>query len=255
MATGPDPGGPERPRFLVTAGSTRERIDSVRDWGNVFTGNTGLAIARALADVGEVDLLTSNRNHLSALAETGGAAAGGPDRHPIHASPFTTHEQLKGTLSVAMARNRYAAVFMTAAVADYRPTRVYEVLERRAEEGRGEERWVVRDVQAAKVKSSFASIAVVGERTQKLVDLFRTEWGHRGLLVKFKLEVGISKGELLSVGEASRVASSADFLVANTLEMVGGPEAGAYLLGAAGHEWVPRAELPRRMVKLVQARQ
>ena len=29
------------PRFLVTAGNTRERIDRVRDWGNVFTGNTG----------------------------------------------------------------------------------------------------------------------------------------------------------------------------------------------------------------------
>ena len=28
-------------RFLVTAGNTRERIDRVRDWGNIFTGNTG----------------------------------------------------------------------------------------------------------------------------------------------------------------------------------------------------------------------
>ena len=29
-------------RFLVTA--EHERIDAVRDWGNIFTGNTGLAI-------------------------------------------------------------------------------------------------------------------------------------------------------------------------------------------------------------------
>ncbi len=27
-------------RFLVTAGNTREMIDRVRDWGNIFTGNT-----------------------------------------------------------------------------------------------------------------------------------------------------------------------------------------------------------------------
>src|SRR5688500_7881360 len=117
----------------------------------------------------------------------------------------------------------------------------------------GTERWVVRDVQAGKVKSSHAAIAVLGERTEKLVDLFRTEWGHRGLLVKFKLEVGIGRQELLRVGEASRTASGADYLVANTLDMVEGPQAGAFLLSAAGHEWVPRAALAKRMVKLVQA--
>jgi phosphopantothenate---cysteine ligase (CTP) len=229
-----------RPRFLVTAGNTRERIDAVRDWGNVFTGNTGLVIAQALAGVGEVDLLTSNRDHLASLAAPS----------PIHASGFTSHEELKGSLAALMARHRYAAVFMTAAVADYKPRRVYEVLERRPA---GEtEQWVVRDVQAGKVKSSFSAIAVLGERTEKLVDLFRGEWGYRGLLVKFKLEVGISQEELLRVGEASRTASGADYLVANTLDMVEGPQAGAYLLGAAGHEWVPRAALAERLVKLVQ---
>jgi phosphopantothenate---cysteine ligase (CTP) len=231
----------DRPRFLVTAGNTRERIDAVRDWGNVFTGNTGFAIAQALSAVGEVDLLTSNRAHLASLA--------GPS--PIHASGFTSHEELKGSLAEVLSRHRYAAVFMTAAVADYKPRRVYEVLERRPA---GEtEQWVVRDVQAGKVKGSFPSVAVLGERTEKLVDLFRTEWGHRGLLVKFKLEVGLEREELLRVGEASRTASGADYLVANTLDMVEGPEAGAYLLSAAGHEWVPRAALAARLVRLVQA--
>ena len=235
------------PRFLVTAGNTRERIDAVRDMGNVFTGNTGLAIAQALAGVGAVDLLTSNREHLARLAEAGRGDA----RYSIHASGFTSHEELKGSLSAVMSRNEYSAVFMTAAVADYKPRRVYEVLERRPV---GEtEQWVVRDVHAAKVKSSFRTIAVLGERTEKLVDLFRGEWGYRGLLVKFKLEVGIGREELLRVGEASRTASGADFLVANTLDMVEGPEAGAYLLGAAGHEWVPRGALAARLVKLVQA--
>ena len=227
-------------RFLVTAGNTRERIDAVRDWGNVFTGNTGFAIAQALAAVGEVDLLTSNRAHLATLAT--------PAR--IHTSGFTSHEELKGSLAAVMSRHCYAAVFMTAAVADYKPQRVYEVLERRPV---GEtEQWVVRDVQAGKVKSSFESITVLAQRTEKLVDLFRGEWGFRGLLVKFKLEVGIGREDLLRVGEASRTASGADYLVANTLDMVEGPEAGAYLLSATGHEWVPRGALPQRMVKLVQ---
>ena len=225
-----------RPRYLVTAGNTRERIDAVRDMGNIFTGRTGYEIARALAAAGKVDLLTSNETH---QATTPGATG------------FKTHEELKSALANLMARHTYHGVFMTAAVADYRPTRVYEVVERRGAEGG--ETWLVRDVQAAKVKSTHPHIAVLAERTEKLVDLFRTAWGHRGLLVKFKLEVGIGREELLRVGQASRVSSGADYLVANTLDMVTGPDAGAFLLSDAGHEWVPRGELPRQMVALATA--
>jgi phosphopantothenate---cysteine ligase (CTP) len=230
-------------RFLVTAGNTRERIDDVRDWGNIFTGNTGFEIAKALAVVGEVDLLTSNREHLS-TAEAAG----------VRASGFVAHGELKGAIAALLARGTYDAVFMTAAVADYKPQRVYEVVERRADPAApGTETWRVRDAQAGKVKSSFAEMAVLGTRTEKLVDLFRTEWKHRGLLVKFKLEVGISREELLRVGEASRRASAADYLVANTLDMVRGEGAGAFLLSDSGHEWVPRGELPGRMVGLAVA--
>src|SRR3954449_12699277 len=94
-------------RFLVTAGNTRERIDAVRDWGNVFTGNTGFAIAKALAAAGEVDLLTSNRAHLAELA---GPPAGGGTAHPIHGSAFTSHADLKAALAGRMAAGRYDAV-------------------------------------------------------------------------------------------------------------------------------------------------
>jgi len=103
------------------------------------------------------------------------------------------------------------------------------------------------------VKSTHEAIAVLGERTEKIVDLFRSEWNHLGLLVKFKLEVGIEKDDLIRVGQASRVASGADYLVANTLEMVEGAGAGAFLLSEAGDEWVPRDELPARLVRLVSS--
>ena len=236
-------------RFLVTAGNTREKIDAVRDWGNVFTGNTGVRIARALSDVGDVDLLTSNRAHLDEIATN--APGGGSSR--ITGFPFTTHAELRGALAALMARQPYDAVFMTAAVADYRPVRTYEVVRRTAAGGDdGTETWTVRDAQAGKVKSTHGAIAVLGERTEKLVDLFRGEWGYRGLLVKFKLEVGVSRDELVRIGQASRRASGADYLVANTLDMVDGPEAGAFLLSNGGEEWVPRDELPARLVRLVR---
>jgi phosphopantothenate---cysteine ligase (CTP) len=233
-------------RFLVTAGNTREMIDRVRDWGNIFTGNTGFAIARALAEVGEVTLLTSNRAHLEEAKSLKAA-------HPIHAVGFTSHAQLKAALAERVTRERFDGIFMTAAVADYAPRRTYAVLERRADPAhQGEEIWRVRDVQAEKVRSTHAQIAVLGERTEKLVDLFRREWGYRGLLVKFKLEVGLSRKQLSEIGQQSRRASDADFLVANTLEMVEGAGAGAYLLGEGVEEFVPRGELPARLVRVVE---
>ena len=232
-------------RFLVTAGNTRERIDDVRDWGNIFTGNTGYRIARAVAHAGEVDLLTSNQTHLGELRAQIATS------HPIHGHPFTSHAELRSLLASLMSKHAYDAVFMSAAVADYRPVRVFAVASREPTGQPGQERWIVHDAQAGKVKSAHERIAVLGEQTEKLVDLFRTAWKHRGVLVKFKLEVGLSRDELIRVAEASRKASGADYLVANTLDMVEGPAAGAYLLSDAGAEWLARDELPQRMLALV----
>ena len=232
-------------RFLVTAGSTREMIDRVRAWGNIFTGNTGYSIARALAAVGDVDLLTSNREH---LAEIERAPASG---FRILGSSFASHEQLKHSLQSALKTQKYDAIFMSAAIADYRPAGSFQVVRRETLDN-GEERWIVRNVQADKVKSSYEQIAILGERTQKLVDLLRTEWGYSGFLVKFKLEVGITPQQLIQIGQASRKASGANYLVANTLDMVEGERAGAYLLGENGEEWVPRGTLAGRLAKLVQ---
>lgn len=231
-------------RFLVTAGSTREMIDRVRDWGNVFTGNTGYAIARALGEVGDVDLVTSNRAHVDEVRRAPGR---------ITTAPFTSHATLSSTLETLMKTQRYDAVFMTAAVADYAPAGVFHVVERRRDEDGGET-WRVREVTAPKVKSTFDAITVLGSRTQKIIDRFRTEWGYTGLLVKFKLEVGIRRDELIHVGGQSRASSGADYLVANTLDMVEGADAGAYLLGGGTREWVPRGELPARLVRLARDR-
>jgi phosphopantothenoylcysteine synthetase/decarboxylase len=231
-------------RFLVTAGNTRERIDDVRDWGNIFTGNTGFTIAQALTKVGEVDLLTSNETHLAQIHAESLPA--------FHGYPFRSHADLKSLLQERLKSNAYDAVFMSAAVADYRPARTFSVIRQEPGERPGEERWIVQDVQAGKVKSTHKKIAILGEPTEKLVDLFRSAWNFRGMLVKFKLEVGLSREELIRVASASRVASGANYLVANTLDMVHGADAGAYLLSDRDPEWVPRAELPTRLVQLVR---
>jgi phosphopantothenate---cysteine ligase (CTP) len=255
-------------RFLVTAGNTREKIDRVRDWGNIFTGNTGYSIARALAALGEVDLITSNRQHLAEIErapdEAFSRAHAAPRRleaaaeqdasshtHQIHGIPFTSHAELKKAIETALKADRYDAVFMSAAIADYRPAGSFQVVRREMREN-GEEAWIVKNVQAGKVKSNYDQVAILGERTEKLVDLYRKTWAYRGVLVKFKLEVGIPREQLIEIGQASRKASGADYLIANTLEMVEGKDAGAFLLGDGGAEWIRRAELAARMAKLVR---
>ena len=229
-------------RFLVTAGNTREMIDRVRAWGNIFTGNTGYAIARALAENGEVDLLTSNAAHLSELPTL-------RFKHGVYGTHFRAHDELRALLARCVSTTTYDAIFMTAAVADYKPIASYSVIERTAL-GDGTEHWIVQNVSAGKVKSAYREIAFLGEQTEKLIDLFRKPWGYHGLLVKFKLEVGLSDSELLAVARNSRVASDADYIVANTLDMVEGARAGAYLVGRDTEEWVPRANLPDRLKAL-----
>ena len=59
-------------------------------------------------------------------------------------------------------------------------------------------------------------VATIG--LPKLIDRFRRPWGFSGILVKFKLEVGISEQDLLKIAEESRQASAADLMVANTLD-------------------------------------
>ncbi len=238
---------PALPRFLVTAGNTRERIDQVRDWGNIFTGNTGFDIACALAQHGPVDLFTSNQQHLARLR----AVQTTP--HPITGFSFTTHAHLRALLEAQMLAEQYHAVFMSAAVSDYQPAGVYEVIDRQPGSDDGTETWRVRHVQAGKVKSFYQRIAIMGEPTEKLVDLFRTQWGFRGLLFKFKLEVGLTDEQLLEVARKSRVSSGADYLIANTLAMVQGDQPGAYIVSETGAERVARHALAGRLAQLAMA--
>lgn len=257
----PSSPAPRRIRCLVTAGNTREMIDSVRDWGNIFTGNTGLTIARALSRFADVELLTSNARHVEAITAEGVPC--------LRAAAFRSQDDLRLLLQDRVSRSSAGnehrdksgvdAVLMSAAIADYRPVRTYAIRSREKLPD-GTERWIVSDVQAAKIKSSWDRIAVEGERTEKLVDLFRNKWGFTGMLVKFKLEVGVSREKLVQIASASRVQSDADLIVANTLDMVDGVAAtpgtgfgaGAFLIDAGGEQWVGRAELAQQLAERVR---
>jgi phosphopantothenoylcysteine decarboxylase/phosphopantothenate--cysteine ligase len=112
-----EPAGPssrrEAPplRVLVTAGPTEEPIDEVRFVGNRSSGRMGVALARALADVGaEVRLAL------------GPVRIAPPEHDRIAVVPFRTSRDLEALLRRELPEADL--VVMAAAVADYRPKHV-----------------------------------------------------------------------------------------------------------------------------------
>jgi phosphopantothenoylcysteine synthetase/decarboxylase len=233
--------------ILVTAGNTVVPIDRVRCLTNIFTGRTGAAIAlHAHARAHVVTLLTSRPE---AVAEPAA-----PDE-PWSIVPYRTLDDLQSLMAQRVASPGLDAVVHSAAVADYIAAGVYAPADgTRFEPADG--RWLgavgpsMIDRAAAKVKSDEEELWLRLVRAPKLIDLVRTEWGFRGLLVKFKLEVEVNDTRLLEIAERSRVHSAADLIVANTLE---GSSSYAYLGPFDGaYRRVTRSDLPARLIDALE---
>jgi phosphopantothenoylcysteine synthetase/decarboxylase len=141
------------------------------------------------------------------------------------------------------------------AVSDYRAGGIYAPAAGtrfRAETGQWEAEGTARleDRAAGKVKSDEPELWLRLVRAPKIVDQIRAEWGFGGVLVKFKLEVGVSEERLLEIAEKSRRASAADLMVANTLE---GAHEWAYLGPVeGGYQRVGRGDLAARLLDAVE---
>jgi phosphopantothenoylcysteine synthetase/decarboxylase len=238
---------------LVTAGNTLVPIDRVRAITNVFTGRTGTRIALRACERGHaVTLLTS---HPEVVGESGGPALATTNQPTVLV--YRTFDDLRQQLEASVRGGGLDAIIHCAAVSDYQAAGVFAPAagthfregSNQWDTDRGETPLLV-DRQAGKVKSDEPELWLRLVRTPKLIDLIRTEWGFRGILVKFKLEVGISDEQLLDVAERSRQQSAADLMVANTLE---GTASWAYL-GPLGGRYVRirREELADRLLDAIE---
>ena len=234
---------------LVTAGNTQTPIDKVRCITNIFTGRTGANLALEAWRRGHrVHLLTSHPEVVSELAVR---LEQFPDSR-WSVSAYQTFDQLHALLETQIRGHAFDAILHTAAISDYRSAGIYSPATETAFDhvsGKIHGRFV--DRAAGKIKSDVPELWIRLTRTPKLVDLFREPWGFRGILVKFKLEVGKTVPELEAIAEPSRLQSRADFMVINTLEGAAewaliGPLAGKY-------EHVPRGELSRRVLDVIEA--
>ncbi len=235
---------------LVTAGNTLVLIDRVRCLTNIFTGRTGARVALCAHARGHaVTLLTS---HPGVVGELCGAAPG--ERWSV--KPYRTFDDLQSLMADVVSAGGLDAVIHSAAVSDYQAGGVYAPAPGthfRPESGRWEapdSSPSMADRAAGKVKSDEPELWLRLVRAPKLIDKVRPEWGFRGVLVKFKLEVGVSDERLLEIAERSRRHSDADLMVANTLEgahewAVLGPVDGVY-------RRVTRAELAEGVLQEVE---
>jgi phosphopantothenoylcysteine synthetase/decarboxylase len=235
--------------ILVTAGNTLVPIDRVRGITNIFTGRTGAAIAVHAHERGhQVSLVTSNPATVN--QDTG--SAGLQHSHRWQLQSFLTFDDLQGLLARCLREPGLDAVIHCAAVGDYRPAGVFAPTpgtyfdpERQTWEADAGQP-TLADRAAGKVKSTEPELWLRLVQTPKLVDRFRSEWSFHGLLVKFKLEVGITEHELVKVAEHSRVQSQADLMVANTLD---GAHTWAYLGPLnGGYRRISRQKLPEELL-------
>jgi phosphopantothenate-cysteine ligase/phosphopantothenoylcysteine decarboxylase/phosphopantothenate--cysteine ligase len=216
-------------RVLVTAGNTQAPLDRVRCVTNIFTGRTGGQIAAAAAGRGHaVTLLTP---HPEAVA---------PPAAGWRARTYRTFDDLAALMAAEVAGGAYDAVIHSAAVSDYLVAGVF---------ARGPDGGMA-DAASGKMQSTHPELWVKMTPAPKLVDRVRTDWRFRGVLVKFKLEVGPTESELLPIAERSRVHSGADLMCTNTLD--GMHDWAVIGAGPGGYERVRRADLADRLLDAVE---
>jgi phosphopantothenoylcysteine synthetase/decarboxylase len=233
--------------LLVTAGNTLVPIDRVRCITNVFTGRTGASLALCAHGRGHcVTLLTSHPELVDVPP--------GGERWEVRA--YRTFDDLQREMESRIRAGGLDGVIHCAAVSDYLSGGIFAPAEGtcfdpetgawRAEEGSP----TLLDRAAGKVKSDEPELWLRLVRAPKLVDQIRNPWGFAGVLVKFKLEVGVSDEQLLEVAERSRRASAADLMVANTLE---GASTVAFLGPVeGGYQRIYRRALPARLLEAVE---
>jgi phosphopantothenoylcysteine synthetase/decarboxylase len=238
--------------ILVTAGNTQAPIDRVRCLTNIFSGRTGAAIALAAWTRGHTVTLATS--HPEALHDFDVDPRQPFERWTL--LPYRTFDDLAAMLQAQLRGAPFHAVCHCAAVSDYLPAGAFSpkpgtVFNARTSEWEGRSGPpAFAEQKAGKIKSQEPELWLRLVRAPKLIDRFRSPWGFEGILVKFKLEVGLGDDELLQAAEHSRNQSAADLIVANTLE---GSKHWAYLGPLAdGYERVTRAELPERLVTAIE---
>ncbi|MDG1050271.1 MAG: phosphopantothenoylcysteine decarboxylase [Planctomycetota bacterium] len=203
-------------KVLVTAGPTREHIDPVRYLSNESSGRMGFEIARAAAAAGHRVTLIAGPVHLETPA--------GVERVDV-----VSALEMLAALEAHFPSSD--ALYMAAAVGDFRPKERFEGKWKKKEEGGG------------------APVLELVENP----DLLRTVARGKGdrKVIAFALET--SDGPQRAA--AKLVRKNADWIVLNGASALNAPDSSVTLLDASGALWSaegrPKAETAARLVELL----
>ena len=215
--------GMERLKIIVTAGPTREYIDSIRFISNASSGLMGCEVAAAAADAHDVTLLIGG----------GGVPAGiAPRLESVRVAPFGGAGDLKEKLIRLF--DDCDVLVMAAAVGDFRPTEPFE----------------------GKIPRSGGPLTLRLEPTEDILASLGAGKRSDQIVVAFAVEDG-PREQIEAKALAEMEAKGADCVVVNTPSAMGCDESEACILigDGAGLPWAcrPKAVLACEIVRLIEA--
>lgn len=166
-------------KVLITAGPTWVKIDQVRIITNIFTGRTGLYLAKEFRKKGCQVSLLINPHCIRKLPSD------------IRIREFRYFEELKSIIEQELETRRYDVIIHSAAVSDYKLKREFR----------------------GKIPSGKPCITLRLRPTPKLIKIMR-KLAKDSFLVQFKLEV--EREQLIEKACRSLKNSNADLVIANS---------------------------------------
>ncbi len=176
-------------RILVTAGNTWSTVDAVRVITNIFSGETGLRIAREIAERGfKVTLILADCRVCIKKYK----------HKNLKIIRAITYQKFYKCVKKEAKKRKYKAIIHAAAVSDFQ----------------------LKKENKGKISSS-KNITLKLIPTKKIVDRIK-KWSPKSFLIKFKLEANKTKKELFKIALESKKKSKANLVVANTLPFLNG---------------------------------
>lgn len=201
----------EGKKVLVTAGPTWSAVDRVRVMTSIFSGETGLRFARHFKNLGA---------DVTLLMGPGRARFTPEDWTEMTVKQFWYYDDLAELIESEFDENSYDIVIHSSAVSDYK----------------------IKNASNGKTPSGKNDLSIPLEPTAKLVDRIR-EKAPEAFLVKFKLQVGLTKEELYDIAFNSLKASNANLIVANDLDHMDGENHVAYVIDPDGQSQEARTKV------------
>lgn len=212
-------------KILITSGPTRAYIDSVRYITNSSTGRLGSLIADyALKNKASVTFIYGKDSEIPRCRGLIYQA------RLLRLIEFTTVSDLFSVVCKEL-KKKYDIIIHLASVLDYVPDKTYK----------------------GKIKSDKGKLIIRFARTPKIVKYIRL-LSPNSFLVSFKLEVGISKHELIDRAYSSLVKNKSDLVVANDLNRIKGDKHFALIIDknkkiiATCHT---KSEIAKKIIELI----